>query len=110
MAASTSHRQGDIVGNRHTRLISQHRDEVGRPNSAAGGDAGQRQPSEEDASSRGAGSTEKADADETGEETNTARQHDQTKVMLARQTRDHTKHALPTAKLSKLRLSRLFRR
>src|SRR5262249_24772002 len=52
--------QADIVGNRNARLVGEHGHEMRRPDAAAGGDAGGREPGQPGAAAGGAGAMEQA--------------------------------------------------
>ena len=88
----------DVVTDRDARLVGEHRDEVGRPDAAAGRSAGPGDPPGADMSCGGERAAEQADGGEARREANGAREHDQPVVMLGRQTgqnAEHRRHALP---------------
>src|SRR5262249_44878005 len=82
----------DVIGDRHARFVGKHGDEMRRPDSAAGGDAGERKPGHAGASVGGAGASQQIDAHEARKKTNKARKHDETQVVLSRKAGDDTEH------------------
>jgi hypothetical protein len=87
--------EADVVGHRHARFVGKHSDEVRCPDSAAGGNAGQREPTGAGLSFAGAGVAEQLDTDEAREQTNKDRERDEAEVVLARKAVDDAIHWAP---------------
>jgi hypothetical protein len=84
--------KADVIGRRHARFVGQHSDEMRGPNTATGGEAGERQPTNAGLSFVGPSMTQQLEADETREQTNKNREPDQAQIVLSRETTDNAIH------------------
>ena len=76
-------------------IVSQHRDEMGGPDSAAADGRVEADPDRARSAARGPGPMKQADGDRAGEPANGAGQHDQTPVMLGGETSQDMIHYRP---------------
>ena len=88
-------RQAKMIAGRDTRLISQHRNEMGGPDAEAGRERSQTKPQDALAVLRRVRTLQQADAHDACQETDRSGQADQPPVMFDSQTREYTVHATP---------------
>ena len=89
--------QGDgyAVSGAGAGIVSQHRDEMGGPDSAAADSRVEADPDRARSAVRGPGTMKQADGDRAGEPADGACQHDQTPVMLGGEASQDTIHYRP---------------
>ena len=79
-------RDGDAVPGARARIVSQHRDKMGGPDSAAADSRVEADPDRARSAMRGPGTMKQADGDRAGEQADGTCQHNQTPVMLGDET------------------------
>ena len=89
------HGDGNAVSGAGAGIVSQHRDEMGSPDSAAADRRIEADPDRARSALRGPGTMKQADGDSAGEPANGACQHNQTPVMLGDEAIKNAVHYRP---------------
>ena len=92
-------RDGDAVSGARAGIVSQHRDEMGSPDSATADSRVEANPGRARSAARGPGTMKQADSDRAGERANGACQHNQSPVMLGDEAIQDLVHYRPLSGL-----------